>query len=212
MVCKFMEKLTLAFALSLAGCSSEISEATRQLQADDPAVRKQGARKLAETSEDTRESLPVLVDSLKDADPEVRRLAAQALGRLGPDGKEATEALVARLDDPERSVQMVAASALVKIDPENNAPVALLAKFAEQGDPRSINALGQLGATAAPAVPALIRALRSNSTLVQIQAIHALEKIGPPAKESLPALKRFKPGSNPDLQEAAAKAIAVIEG
>lgn len=183
----FLKCLFVLPGLFLAlACDSEVSEATRQLQDENAKVREQGARRLAESSRDISKSLPQLIRSLADDNQDVRRLAANALGDLGPKAKDAVPALVKLLEDSEENVRLVAAWALVNIDPENEAPVDVLSQSAREGNPRSIVALGQLGPAAAEAVPALIRALQSEKSLVRLQVLKALEKIGPQPKPPCP--------------------------
>ncbi|MGD9646809.1 MAG: HEAT repeat domain-containing protein [Pirellulales bacterium] len=77
------------------------------------------------------QSVPALVQGLRDANPHVRELSAQALARMGPDAESSVPELIAALHDPDPEVQRSAA-----------------------------RALGQIGPEAASAIPALMEAIR----------------------------------------------------
>ncbi len=64
-----------------------------------------------------RESIPVLLQLLRDKDKNVRQAAAQSLGDLGTAGGIGVPALAAALQDPDPNVRWTAAFALYRIGP-----------------------------------------------------------------------------------------------
>ncbi len=75
----------------------------------------------------------------------------------------------------------------------------------------AFSALMDLGERAAPAVPALVEALRSQKEILRDYAVTTLSKIGPAAKNALPALREIQ-RSDPsqDIRSLAADAVAAI--
>ena len=70
------------------------------------------------------------------------------------------------------------------------------------------NALAKIGR---PAVSWLVKGLGGESGSVQVYCSRALERIGPPAADALPALRKLLSSVNRDIAKAAEKAIAAIE-
>jgi hypothetical protein len=70
-----------------------------------------------------------------------------------------------------------------------------------------------LGPAAAPAVPALVGLLASPEEILRDYAVTTLERIGPPARNALPALRRVAAqDSSPEIRGLARTAIATISG
>jgi len=73
--------------------------------------------------------------------------------------------------------------------------------------------LMDLGPAAAPAVPALVGLLASPEEILRDYAVTTLERIGPPARNALPALRRVAAqDSSPEIRGLARAAIATIGG
>ena len=73
--------------------------------------------------------------------------------------------------------------------------------------------LMDLGPAAAPAVPALVGLLASPEEILRDYAVTTLERIGPPARNALPALRRVAAqDSSPEIRGLARAAIARIGG
>lgn len=73
--------------------------------------------------------------------------------------------------------------------------------------------LMDLGPAAAPAVPALVGLLASPEEILRDYAVTTLERIGPPARNALPALRRVAAqDSSPEIRGLAREAIATIRG
>ena len=73
--------------------------------------------------------------------------------------------------------------------------------------------LMDLGPAAAPAVPALVGLLRAPEDMLRDYAVTTLDRIGPPARNALPALRRTAAqDTSPDIRGLARAAIAKISG
>ncbi len=103
------------------------------------------------------------------------------------------------------------------------ATVPALARTVETGPPalavQASQALGELGARGAAAVPALVARLEANArdpgrdpVEVRLEVLFALERMGPAARDALPALDAVAVLAEPGVSEAALDAIAAIEG
>jgi hypothetical protein len=64
------------------------------------------------------ESIPVLLELLRDQDREIRLIAAEALERFGPEGREAVPALFAALSNDDCEVRLAVEDAIFHIDHE----------------------------------------------------------------------------------------------
>jgi len=73
--------------------------------------------------------------------------------------------------------------------------------------------LMDLGPNAAPAVPALISLLNSQDEMLRDYAVTTLDRIGPAARNALPALRRTAAkDTSAEIRELARSAIAKISG
>ena len=78
---------------------------------------------------------------------------------------------------------------------------------------KAIKALGNVGPAHPAAIPALIKALDSPEIAVRVEAVLALLKNGPHAKEALPVLQRMaQSDKEANVRSYAEKAIAKISG
>ena len=76
---------------------------------------------------------------------------------------------------------------------------------------KAVAALGQVGKADPAAIPALAGAL-ADADARACAAVLALLKIGPDAKEALPALENLRHDREPTIRDHAGKAIARIRG
>jgi HEAT repeat protein len=137
--------------------------------------------------------LPELLRLLqKDADGGVRTEAAKALGKLGEKAATASRSIAAVLGDQgcEVALRCAAAWALARVDPLAAGTAAALGVAADDRN-------GHVGVSAAEALwkvshtaskPVLALAARLGDPVVQQAAAQALYRIGPGAKEAVPAL------------------------
>jgi len=108
------------------------------------------------------ESLPKLIELLKDSDSAVRYWAAVALGALGPEAAPATDALTSNLLGPKPIVPLEAAGALCKLGHEDVALPVLAHGLVDERPWVVLYAartLQNIGKMAAPVVPEMERAL-----------------------------------------------------
>jgi HEAT repeat protein len=161
--------------------------------APDGAFRAEAAKVLGNVGTQSPAVLPELVRLLqKDADGRVRTEAARALGMIGEGAASARRLIAAVLEDPHggESVRGAAAWALARVDP-SSAGTASALHAAVEG--RS----GYVGVIAAEALwkispqtgrPIRALAARLGDPGVRQAAAQALYRIGPAAKEAVPAL------------------------
>jgi HEAT repeat protein len=152
----------------------------------------------------TRQAVAGLVRALKDRQAEVRAEAAQSLGVIaaalpngpGPpfDPAAAAGALAEAMRDPSAPVRDAAQKALAQlaaraaVDP----PPAVIAALSEDGsaDVRASAAsfLGGFIKNPKGVVGPLVRALKDGDPRVRYEAANALGRLGPGAREAVPAL------------------------
>jgi hypothetical protein len=165
-------------------------------------------------------ALPALADALNDREAEVRRLSVEALGSSRSAGAPWVRALAEKLSDKDESMRLAAGLALAKIGTEEAkavVPFPLLLETIEQKKVDwskrldMIHVIGKLGAPAKPAVPLFIKLLsyqgESNSPRY---AAYALGRIGPEAREAIPALEEMARSNNADFKKAASWALERI--
>ena len=134
--------------------------------------------------------------------------AAEALAKLGPDAKAAAVPLVRAVAFMDETVREWVVSALESLEAphEEDAPALTELVGSENGDVAywAVTLLGRLDGKARAAVPALTEALKQNPHPHNRQrAAWALGKIGPAAKEALPALKEAAHGHDSRLARIA---------
>jgi HEAT repeat protein len=135
-------------------------------------------------------ALPQLIEKLSDEDPGDRGIAAFAIGCIGPKAKEAVPNLIESLEDDHHGVRAETARALGKIGPTAKAAVPALVETTkdEQAWVRiwASDAIWRIDRDPR-AMPVLIDGLKSHYAS-STRAAGALGRIGPSAKEAVPAL------------------------
>ncbi len=169
-----------------------------------------------------KETVPTLIQALKDQRKSVRSNAAWASGKIGPEAKVALPRLIEILDGDNTALRGNAAAALARI---GGVPSPVEAQVLEvlntdyvprllrtlrtrtDDDWYRVNAtveLGQLGAATPAVVPALAAALNDSHTMVRAAAAEALGKIGPEAADAVPMLNEALKHEDERTREAAA--------
>jgi len=174
----------------------------------DANIREVAARILGNIGPQAVEAVPALTTALKDPDRRVRIQAAVALGRIGPEAKEAVPALFEALKDP--MVREAGKDALERIGVDSNEAIPILIETLQHKDMRTYAAEGLLR-IGPDAVPELIRALKGEYGPVREYAAWILGKMGPNAKEAIPALTDALWDKDKFVRGSAQKALEEIK-
>ncbi len=163
-------------ALTLAeNQQTALPELYKLLESPDPDQRWWAIRTLA-GCEPAQQTTRHLLAALDDPASEVRQCAALALCHH-PD-PQAIPALIRSLSDPDPMTASLAGNALTTLKDE--ALPALITAMDEKQNPIArreiVRALAEIGNP--NAIPALMKALESDSALLQYWAEHGLEKLG----------------------------------
>ncbi len=161
------------------------------------------------------EAVAPLTDALRDDDPGVQLAALKALGPLGPEARPALAAmkeLAVQASNP--SVRSLAVKAVARVGPEGQAAVLDLLRVADTETRLAcLQILGsQSDKVPKQAVPALVAALTDKEKKVRALAAFVLGKIGPDARDALPALAEANKDRDTDLAPIIDKAVKQIEG
>jgi len=177
----------VAFLLGEMGAKAEpaVPALADLLQARDADTCREAAIALAKIGPAAKAAVPALSDLVGKQEAPARYAACYALGRIGPDASAAKPALLALLSGTDETIGLIGAWALAQIDP----------KAAD---------------VAAKSVPVLVRGLSDQDVRFRHQAASALSKLGPLAKEALPALEKATHDENEAVRAAAQEAIRAI--
>jgi HEAT repeat protein len=151
------------------------------------------------------DQLKTLLDDRREA---VREYACIPIGALGPEHRELVSArLIHALQDPASGVRIAAATALNHVDGPIESALDALMQISQLEPPLTpvladsewyretyascaIKALGEFEGDATPAVKVLAKCLDSRIRVVRLEAATALGRIGPSARDAIPALSR----------------------
>ena len=170
---------------------------------------------LGEMGSGAREAVPAMARELANKRGRHLLLLIAALGKIGPEAKEAIPSLRAIMEKRTLRVRYQTAAALAGM----GAPVGpLLPILTDALQSRSPNlasarwtarqALWKLGAEAAPAVPGVAEMIRNQSTPGRDLLIDTLARLGPHAKQAIPALQSVL--DDPDAKIGALSAAALV--
>lgn len=196
-----------------------VENLTALLKDADPGTRLYACYAIGRIGSASRPAVPELGRVLKaDSDAQVRKEAAKALGQLGPDAGEGVADLGAVLVDDKAplEVRQQAANALSRVGGGALKPISpQLAKALKDRD-RTIRvavlaALDTMGKEAADLVKEIVACLQLDGNAeIRATAIGLLGKLGPDAKEALPALRLAEKDNSPAVRAAAREAIDKI--
>jgi len=194
------------------------------LHNDKPTVRAGASLALGRWGETCRdedipqikETLPAIIELLKDKESFVRESSAQGLYRVSRPGiTVAIPPLTSALEDQTAAVRRWSVLALGQIGSDSHPAVAGLTKLlrdpSEGVRQAAAAALGRIGPKAKSAVPKLIAALEDPDMSVRWAAASGLAGIGPDAKEALPALRKAAKTEDRNLPREADNAIRNID-
>ncbi|MEX0936424.1 MAG: HEAT repeat domain-containing protein [Pirellulales bacterium] len=155
------------------------------------------------------------IDALSDGDSGRRADAAERLARVGDEARGAAVPLVRAAGDPDEQVRQWATAALEELGPPalEDGPALALLLTSEQADVAywAATLLGRLADGSF--VGELAAALgKQRPQSVRERACWALGRIGPPAREVLPALQAVSQEKQPRLARLARSAVDRIGG
>jgi vesicle coat complex subunit len=118
---KWNRFVLLLCLLVSGGCGKKKSteELIADLQSAEEKDRVNAVRLLPQRKGDEAQTVPALIEALKDRENDIRRSAAIALGSLGASAKESIPALQAAQRDRDARVREAARVALSRIDPQD---------------------------------------------------------------------------------------------
>ena len=113
-------RFVLLLCLLAVGCGQKKSTAELIVDLKSPREKERviAVRLLSQRKGDAAQSVPALVEALKDKENDIRWSAAIGLGRLGESAKEAIPALETARRDRDARVREAAGVALSRIDPK----------------------------------------------------------------------------------------------
>ena len=139
---------------------------------------------LAATDADPKTAVPAAIDALHSQREDVRCAACFALGRMGKPAAAAVPELQKKLGDSDECGAL-AAWALVRIAPDS---------------PQVARQL----------VPIFVKALNNCEPMVRVEAAASLQRLGPLAKDAIPALKRASADNDETVHAAALAALGAV--
>lgn len=167
-----------------------VPQLIKLLSDKDVQVRWRAARSLGDFEALADEAVPALRKLLADKEKVVRIHAIVALGRIGDTSPDTIDALVDAATGSDPTIQREAIAALRALHPGPEKVAKALSQALASNDPaiteRALEAIVERGADA---VPLLIDAIKQPNTTYL--ACAAIEKIGPDAADTVPALTQL---------------------
>jgi HEAT repeat protein len=163
------------------------------------------------------QAVPYLAGALPAADTDLKLSILATLLRMGPTARGALPTVSTLLHDSAPAVRVTAAAVIVASDCSRakTPEVWTVLKGGLEGDAvtasTAADTIGSLGADGADAVPTLSRLVKSRDSDLQLAAIGALWKIGPPARSALPSLREVATAGGV-AATSASSAIETITG
>jgi HEAT repeat protein len=153
---------------------------------------------------DPKESVPRLIDALKDKNVTTRQCSALALAMLGPKAKEAVPALIDALKDKDMRVRKVTTAALIQISPSDAKQlVSALIDALKDEDPEvrvwAAQSLGQIGPDAKEAQGPICELLNDKEEIVRHVAGAALVIISPETRQMVRLMMSDQKGPNVEI-------------
>lgn len=163
-------------------------------------------------------AVPALVELLDGPNREMRPCAAEILGEIGPEAVAAVPSLIRGLcldleplDLDDEALRRLSISALGNVGPKAKAATpSFKILFKRKPTIALVEAWGQIGA---PPVAELVERL-SDQNLDEsdsFSAAYAMQKLGPKAKEAVPALRKALTDPRPQVRLDAAVALAYVD-
>ncbi|GIW78372.1 MAG: hypothetical protein KatS3mg105_0179 [Gemmatales bacterium] len=186
----------------------------RMLSSDDPQDRfkaVQAIAKLKLDGEKARETIPLMIDLLKDKAAPIRQQALLTLKNIGLPATPAIPAITDALLDQDMGVKQAAIEALAEYGPQSMEAVPYLGEIFLTGDPRlrpaSSNALSKIGT---PSLPVLVAALGSKDKTMRRDAALAMGGMQLKARPAVAILAKSLADPDDDVKKAVLIALKEI--
>lgn len=184
-------RVCAAAALGYCGTAGRaaIPKMLDAIRSADPAIQV-GAALALRRLRPGEETIPTLLEYLKDPSLEIRKAALVVLETSSPAGRVAIPELVSILRTGDPALRFRTEQALMTLRPDKEAVPGLVACCTEPAlevRRSAIRVLSACGADALPALPLLVKALDESGEIAS-EAARTLGAIGPQAREAVPAL------------------------
>ena len=209
-------RMDAASALGKLGTlsSDAITALGTTLKDRDHRVVQAALASLATQGKAARDAVPVISNLLQHPEVATRVAAIEALGKMQPEPDQAIPLLSKALKDDDWSVRKASALALGPFGAKAKSAVPALFELLHNEVDRDAarDALRQIDTVGPEAIPVLIKSLESEESRVRFYAVFFLGKLGPEAKEALPALQKLKREDSSRLRRSLEETIKKIEG
>jgi HEAT repeat protein len=190
-------------------------EARRDLQSEDPEVRKSAARALWKMGARGKEAIPELIEALDDEQSEVRGFAARALGKMKLTSPAAISLLIKALDDQQPVVRGYAARTLGQMGADAKEAVPALTEMLSDPTTYSVPVVvfepgGDPGHRILIGGGDSYRQKGTHTVYVRANAAEALGRIGSATEEIVSALTGLLDDTQPSVRGSAARALGRI--
>lgn len=197
-------------------------------QMGEASVAQIAAFALGRFGADAAPAIPALMETMKSGHADTRRASIHALGSLGKQNAKVVKAIVGVLkNDPDFSLRAAAARSVGKIGPNAKDAIPALWEMLRlpieveiPGGQDSVTAarcesalaLGDMAAAAKELVPEMAKMIPDKTVPISVRRciVQALGKIGPDAKEGVPALVGALKADGGGMQDPAIKSLAKI--
>jgi HEAT repeat protein len=159
-------------------------------------------------------SVAAITQLLEHKESSVRSAAIDSLAKIERNAEIAVPRLVTLLGDSDWTVRRSAALGLATFKGEAaRAVVPLIGLLSSDIDREAAReALTQIDSAEPDAIPVLVKALEGTEPRSQFFAVSFLGKLGPQAKDALPALRKLASEDNNRFRRSVEEAIKKIEG
>jgi HEAT repeat protein len=195
---------------------SAVGPVTKLLADGHPLVIERAAQTLGQIGPEAKEATGALVKLLRYPDSGVRKAAVEAVTRIGPVPKEAVPDLAKSIvQDQESKYRLRALDVLGRMGPEAKDAEAILTKLVGQDHDAPVRKAAAEAVTRINppgAVPVLTQMLQDKDGDNRVWAAMTLRRMGPNAKEAVPALVKLVGRiGDPAVRSIAAVSLAGID-
>lgn len=155
--------------------------------------------------------LPTIYEATRSENRDLRLAAIIALSKAERDDAKLLPVITDALKDESGRVRRVGAEAVKRLGDRALAMAPQLFSMLERDTERNV-ALAALREMSVRDLPRLVTALQNKDSSVRIFACNSLAKMGPDAKDALPALEKVAAAESEIVRVAAKKAIEKITG